>query len=77
MQSIGSAVVEVTPGDYFELIAHQTSGSTKNVAADEFTWFAIEVVSKNRYQPVPETATSATSRPSQDDWRTRWGGRGG
>jgi hypothetical protein len=53
------------------------SASTKNVVADELTWFAIEVVSKNRYQPVPETATSATSRPSQDDWRTRWGGRGG
>ena len=26
------------------LIARQTSGSTKNVAADELTWFAIEVV---------------------------------
>jgi len=44
VQSIGSAVVDVTPGDYFELIARQTSGSTKNVAADELTWFAIEVV---------------------------------
>ena len=41
---IGSAVVDVTPGDYFELIARQTSGATKNVAADELTWFAIEVV---------------------------------
>ena len=39
-----SAVVQVTPGDYFELIVRQTSGSTKNVAADELTWFAIEVV---------------------------------
>jgi hypothetical protein len=44
IQSIGSAVVQVTPGDYFELIVRQTSGSTKNVAADELTWFAIEVV---------------------------------
>jgi hypothetical protein len=44
VQSIGSAVVDVTPGDHFELIARQTSGSTKNVAADELTWFAIEVV---------------------------------
>jgi hypothetical protein len=44
VQSIGSAVVNVTPGDYFELIARQTSGSTKNVAADELTWFAIEVL---------------------------------
>ena len=44
IQSIGSAVVQVTPGDYFELIVRQTSGSTKNVAADELTWFAIEMV---------------------------------
>jgi hypothetical protein len=44
VQSIGSAVVDVTPGDYFELVARQTSPSTKNVAADELTWFAIEVV---------------------------------
>jgi hypothetical protein len=44
VQSIGTGVVDVTPGDYFELITRQTSGATKNVAADEFTWFAIEVV---------------------------------
>jgi hypothetical protein len=44
VQGIGSAVVDVTPGDYFELVARQTSASTKNVAADELTWFAIEVV---------------------------------
>jgi hypothetical protein len=44
VQGIGSAVVDVTPGDYFELIALQTSASTKNVAANELTWFAIEVV---------------------------------
>ena len=44
VQSIGSAVVDVTLGDYFELIARQTSGTSKNVAADELTWFAIEVV---------------------------------
>ena len=44
VQSIGSAVVDVSPGDYFELVARQTSGSAKNVAADELTWFAIEVV---------------------------------
>ena len=41
VQGIGSAVVDVTPGDDFELIAHQTSASTKKVAADELTWFAI------------------------------------
>jgi hypothetical protein len=33
VQSIGSAVVDVTPGDYFELVARQTSAATKNVAA--------------------------------------------
>jgi hypothetical protein len=41
VQGIGSAVVEVRPADYFELIAGQTSGSVKNVAADELTWFAL------------------------------------
>jgi hypothetical protein len=44
LQSIGSAVIDVTPGDYFQLIAPPTSGATKNVAANEFTWFALEVV---------------------------------
>jgi hypothetical protein len=44
VQSIGRGVVNVTPGDYLEFIARQTSGATKNVAADELTWFAIEVV---------------------------------
>jgi hypothetical protein len=44
MQSIGGAVVNVTPSDHFELIARQTSSATKNAAADELTWFAIEVV---------------------------------
>ena len=34
----------VTPGDYSELIARQTSASTKNVAANELTWFSIEVM---------------------------------
>ena len=44
MQGIGSAVVDVTLGDCFELIARQTSASTKNLAADELAWFAVEVV---------------------------------
>jgi hypothetical protein len=44
VQSIGTGVVDVQPGDHFEPIARQTSGSTKNVAADELTWSAIEVV---------------------------------
>lgn len=37
VQSIGSGVVDAAPGDHFELIAHQTSGATKNLAADELT----------------------------------------
>ena len=44
MQDIGSAVVDVTPRDHFEPIARQTSSSTKNVAANELTGFALEVV---------------------------------
>jgi hypothetical protein len=44
VRSIGTSVVNVTLGDYLELIARQTSSSTMNVAADELTWFAIEVV---------------------------------
>jgi hypothetical protein len=28
-------------------LARQTSGSTKNVASDELTWFAIEVADEN------------------------------
>ena len=44
VQSIGTGVVNVTPGEYFELIFRQTSGAAKNAAANELTWFAIEVV---------------------------------
>jgi hypothetical protein len=34
------AVIDITPGDRFELIARQTSASTKNIAAHELTWDA-------------------------------------
>jgi hypothetical protein len=44
VQSTGTGVFNVMPGDYFELIPRHTSGSTENVAAGELTWFAIEVV---------------------------------
>ena len=44
VQSIGTIAVQSRPGDYIELIARQTSGSAKNVAADELTWFATELV---------------------------------
>jgi len=44
VQNFSTAVVAVSAGDYFEFIARQTSGSTKNVAAAPDTWFSIEVV---------------------------------
>jgi hypothetical protein len=31
-------------GGYFKLFARQTSGSTKDVMANELAWFAVEVV---------------------------------
>jgi hypothetical protein len=43
VQSIGTGMVDVTPGDYFELIARQTSASTRTLRP-MLTWFAIEVV---------------------------------
>jgi hypothetical protein len=44
--SISARVVHVAPGDHFELIARQTSGSTKNVVADGIP--ALMVVSRLR-----------------------------
>jgi hypothetical protein len=38
VQSIGSAVLDSTLGDHFELMAHQT------LAANELTWFASKLV---------------------------------
>ena len=37
-------MINVAPGNYFELIARQTFAPTKNVPADKLTGFAIEVV---------------------------------
>jgi hypothetical protein len=50
VQGIGSAVVDVTSGDHFELSARHTSASTKNVPDNELSWFAIEV---RRSLPAP------------------------
>jgi hypothetical protein len=36
-KAMGSAVIDITPGDRFELIARQTSASTKYIAAHELT----------------------------------------
>jgi hypothetical protein len=62
MQSIGTGLVDVQPSDYFELIARQTSGSTKNVAAHELTWFTIEVVESERR---PKLASNVGSPGSE------------
>jgi len=39
-----SAILEVSPGDYFELEAYHTEGTSHAVLATEYTWFAIEEV---------------------------------
>ena len=44
VQSIGTSMINVAPGNYFELVARQTFAPTKNVPADKLTGFAIEVV---------------------------------
>jgi hypothetical protein len=63
-QSIGSAVVDVPPGDYFELIARQTFGVTKKVAADELTWFTIEVVGVGKQASAPRMCLPCCARIS-------------
>jgi hypothetical protein len=69
VQSIGSAVVDVTAGDYFELIARQSSGATKNVVADELTWSAIEVLESLLYALPAAAAQAGTSIVAQG-WAT-------
>jgi hypothetical protein len=43
---VNSAVLNVSPGDYFELMAYQSSGGTLNVidSADNLTWFTMEII---------------------------------
>lgn len=42
-QNAASPVLPVTAGDYFELIAYQTSGAALNIVSNDGTWFEIEV----------------------------------
>ena len=58
-----AGLVNVTPSDYFELIARQTSGSTKNVAADELAWFAIEVVEWASAEPLNGLHSTSSLAP--------------
>lgn len=39
-----SAIVNVVPGDYFEVVAFQNSGGSLNVLASTTTWFMLEVI---------------------------------
>lgn len=69
VQSIGSAVVEVTPSDYFELIARQTPPvQPRTHSADELAWFAIGGLWSKKTVPklpVLEWPPSPTSHTSQ------------
>ena len=44
MQSFVSPVLTVTAGDYFELVAWQDSGSSRNVESHVSCWFSIQAV---------------------------------
>ena len=66
----GSAVVEVRPGDHFELIARQTSSSTKSIAADELTWHRGRgVTSGNFVGPFDATSVMAWPRGARQSVR--------
>lgn len=42
--SLASPLVQVVPGDYFELVVQQTSGGALDVQLNNLTWFAMEIV---------------------------------
>lgn len=44
MQSFVSPVLAVSPGDYFELVAWQDSGASRDIESHASTWFSIQVV---------------------------------
>jgi len=43
-QNLGSGVISVTPGDYFEVWCLQNSGSTLTIANDNITWFSMTIL---------------------------------
>lgn len=42
--STATAVLAVTPGDYFEVRVHHNDGATEDVEARLETWFAMEII---------------------------------
>ena len=44
MQSFVSPVLAVSPGDYFEMVAWQDSGGSRNIESNVATWFSIQAV---------------------------------
>ena len=44
MQSFVSPVLAVSPGDYFEMVAWQDSGSSRSIESNVATWFSIQAV---------------------------------
>jgi hypothetical protein len=63
--NVATGAVEVTAGDYFELIVRQSSGSSINIVNSDNTWFSLEIVERTppralikllADQPVPENA---------------------
>ena len=44
IQNLTSPVLSVSPGDTFECVVYQNSGSTKQVEEDPSSWFSIEAV---------------------------------
>src|SRR5690349_15711102 len=43
-QQTSTAIIPVSPGDYFEVEAYQTSGETLPVLSATGTWFNVEVI---------------------------------
>lgn len=44
MQSFVSPVLAVTPGDYFEMVAWQNSGASRDIESHVATWFSIQAI---------------------------------
>ena len=57
-ESISSPILEVTSGDYFELIVFQNSGSALNVLTSDFTYFAMEIVERTPPRALLKIFTS-------------------
>ena len=66
MRNITSAVMEVTPGDYFELMVYV--GSSAEVKNLDRTWICLEVVeTADQQAPSLDISFTKTSTPSADE----------